>query len=85
MRKIPEGAEVSNVWVGELNELKEPITAFVRLSEARFLGDITEVPLPTRFIFIHLAPPSVEGHTFEIGRAMSTMMVDEVRKGVVLS
>jgi hypothetical protein len=50
--------------------LKEPITAFVKLTEPRVIGDLTEVPLPTRFVFVHLIPPGVPGHIFEIGRAM---------------
>ena len=78
MRKIPEGSEVANVWVGEVEDLRMPVTAFIRLSEPRFIGDLTEVKLPTRFIFIHLSPPGVTGNIFEIGRAMSNMMVDQV-------
>ena len=78
MKKIPHGAEVANVWVGEIDDLKEPITAFVKLTKPKVIGDLTEVPLPTRFVFVHLIPPGVPGHIFEIGRAMSTMMVDEV-------
>jgi hypothetical protein len=38
----------------------------------------SEVPLPTRFIFVHLSPPDVQGNIFELGRAMSNMLVDEV-------
>lgn len=78
MKKIPHGAEVANVWVGEVESLKEPITAFIRLKEPRLISDLTEVPLPTRFIFVHLSPPDVQGNIFELGRAMSNMLVDEV-------
>ena len=56
MKKIPEGAEASNILVGELNVLDKPLSAFIRLSEAAILGDLTEVPVPTRFIFILLGP-----------------------------
>ena len=80
MKKIPEGAQVANVWVGEIEDLKEPITAFIRLDKPRAIGDLTEVPLPTRFIFLHLSPVGEPGHIFAIGRAMSNMMVDVVRK-----
>jgi hypothetical protein len=37
-------------------ELDRSLLAFVRLSDASFLGDLTEVPLPTRFLFILLGP-----------------------------
>lgn len=77
-KKIPEGAEVANVWVGELEDLKKPVTVFIRLTKSRFIGDLSEVALPTRFIFLHLTPPSVPSYIFEIGRAISNMMVDEV-------
>jgi hypothetical protein len=56
MKKIPKGAEASNILVGELNVLDKPLSAFIRLSEAVVLGDLTEVPVPTRFIFILLGP-----------------------------
>ena len=60
MKKIPKGAEASNILVGELNVLDKPLSAFIRLNEAVVLGDLTEVPVPTRFIFILLGP-SVSG------------------------
>lgn len=79
MKKIPDGAEVANVWVGELEGLKKSVTAFIRLVEPRFIGDLSQVALPTRFIFLHLTPKSEPSYAFEIGRAISNMMVDEVR------
>lgn len=48
MKKIPVGAEASNVLVGELDFLERPIVAFVRLSPAVLLTGLTEVPIPTR-------------------------------------
>ena len=56
MKKLPPGAETSNILVGELNNLEKPISCFIRLQEASMLGDLTEVPVPTRFIFILLGP-----------------------------
>ncbi|VDI03416.1 Hypothetical predicted protein [Mytilus galloprovincialis] len=82
MKKIPDGAEAANIWVGEMDALKYPVTAFIRLSEARPIGDLTEVPLPTRFLFIHLGPPGTAGKCLETGRAISTIMVDEVFREV---
>ncbi|CAG2204037.1 Electrogenic sodium bicarbonate cotransporter 4,Electrogenic sodium bicarbonate cotransporter 1,Sodium-driven chloride bicarbonate exchanger,Sodium bicarbonate cotransporter 3,Electroneutral sodium bicarbonate exchanger 1 [Mytilus edulis] len=78
MKKIPDGAEVANVWVGELEGLKKSVTAFIRLVEPRFIGDLSQVALPTRFIFLHLTPKSEPSYAFEIGRAISNMMVDEI-------
>ncbi|TRY61887.1 hypothetical protein TCAL_09266 [Tigriopus californicus] len=82
MKKLPKGVEASNILVGELNILDKPLSAFIRLSEAVFLGDLTEVPVPTRFIFILLGPPGDNvtnvGRYHEIGRAVATIMSDEV-------
>lgn len=48
MKKIPHGAEASNVLVGEVDFLERPIIAFVRLCPAVLLTGLTEVPVPTR-------------------------------------
>ncbi|TKS82737.1 Sodium bicarbonate cotransporter 3 [Collichthys lucidus] len=42
MKKIPPGAEASNVLVGEVDFLKRPIIAFVRLAPAMLLTGLTE-------------------------------------------
>lgn len=49
MKKIPPGAEASNVLVGEVDFLEKPIIAFVRLSPAVLITGLTEVPVPTRY------------------------------------
>lgn len=56
MRKIPPGAEASNILVGEVDFLDKTLSAFIRLNQACKMGDLTEVPVPTRFIFILLGP-----------------------------
>lgn len=56
MRKIPPGAEASNILVGEVDFLDKTLSAFIRLSQAGIMGDLTEVPVPTRFIFVLLGP-----------------------------
>uniref|UniRef100_A0A8D3CMX9 Anion exchange protein n=1 Tax=Scophthalmus maximus TaxID=52904 RepID=A0A8D3CMX9_SCOMX len=66
MKKIPEGAEAS------------PIVAFVRLSPAVLLTGLTEVPIPTRFLFILLGPDGKAQQYHEIGRSMATIMTDEI-------
>lgn len=82
MKKIPKGAEASNILVGELNVLDKPLSAFIRLNEAVTLGDLTEVPVPTRFIFLLLGPAGEDKinvlRYHEIGRAVATIMSDEV-------
>ncbi|MEJ1271219.1 hypothetical protein NN561_002054 [Cricetulus griseus] len=78
MKKIPTGAEASNVLVGEVDTLDRPIVAFVRLSPAVLLSGLTEVPIPTRFLFILLGPVGKGQQYHEIGRSMATIMTDEI-------
>uniref|UniRef100_A0A667ZFZ4 Anion exchange protein n=1 Tax=Myripristis murdjan TaxID=586833 RepID=A0A667ZFZ4_9TELE len=78
MKKIPPGAEASNVLVGEVDFLERPIIAFIRLSPAVLLSGLTEVPVPTRFLFLMLGPFGKGGQYHEIGRSIATLMTDEV-------
>uniref|UniRef100_A0A8C0C053 Anion exchange protein n=2 Tax=Buteo TaxID=30396 RepID=A0A8C0C053_9AVES len=78
MRKIPSGAEASNVLVGEVDFLERPIIAFVRLSPAVLLSGLTEVPVPTRFLFLLLGPAGKAPQYHEIGRSIATLMTDDV-------
>jgi len=77
--RIPSGTEVTNVLVGSVDFLSKPVMAFVRLRDACCLSNVTEVPLPVRFLFVVLGPPgntSLDYH--EIGRSISTLMADQV-------
>ncbi|XP_029365685.1 electrogenic sodium bicarbonate cotransporter 4 [Echeneis naucrates] len=78
MKKIPRNAEASNVLVGEVDFLNKPFVAFVRLAQATTLGGLTEVPVPTRFLFILLGPQGKAKSYNEIGRAIATLMVDDL-------
>ncbi|XP_058864628.1 electrogenic sodium bicarbonate cotransporter 4-like isoform X4 [Acipenser ruthenus] len=78
MKKIPRDAEASNVLVGEVDFLDKPFVAFVRLAQATTLGGLTEVPVPTRFLFVLLGPQGKGKSYNEIGRAIATLMVDDL-------
>ncbi|XP_075778107.1 sodium bicarbonate cotransporter 3 isoform X3 [Pelodiscus sinensis] len=78
MRKIPTGAEASNVLIGEVDFLERPIIAFVRLAPAVLLSGLTEVPVPTRFLFLLLGPAGKAPQYHEIGRSIATLMTDDV-------
>ncbi|KAM8885313.1 electrogenic sodium bicarbonate cotransporter 1-like isoform 3-T3 [Spinachia spinachia] len=78
MKKLPRDAEASNVLVGEVDFLDAPFVAFVRLEQAVMLGALTEVPVPTRFLFILLGPKGKAKSYHEIGRAIATLMSDEI-------
>ncbi|XP_078345150.1 band 3 anion transport protein-like [Oculina patagonica] len=74
--KIPEGAEATTVLVGTLDELEQPVLAFVRLAKGCPLN-ITEVSIPVRFLFVLLGPSSGEESYYEIGRSVATLMSDQ--------
>uniref|UniRef100_A0A3Q3WLD2 Anion exchange protein n=1 Tax=Mola mola TaxID=94237 RepID=A0A3Q3WLD2_MOLML len=78
MKKIPRDAEASNVLIGEVDFLEKPFVSFVRLAQATTLGGLTEVPVPTRFLFILLGPNGKSKSYNEIGRAIATLMVDDL-------
>lgn len=77
-KKVPHGAEAVNILVGETYFLRHPVAAFVRLREACRLGEMTEVPVPTRFMFILLGTAGNGAKYQQIGRAMGTLFSDEV-------
>uniref|UniRef100_A0A8B9CBM8 Anion exchange protein n=1 Tax=Anser brachyrhynchus TaxID=132585 RepID=A0A8B9CBM8_9AVES len=83
-KKLPPGAEVANVMVGEVDFLKKPFTVFVRLREVVALGSLTEVAFPSRFLFILLGPHAKVKAYHEIGRAMATLLTDELFQRVAL-
>ncbi|CAC5411214.1 Anion exchange protein 3,Anion exchange protein 4,Sodium bicarbonate cotransporter 3,Sodium-driven chloride bicarbonate exchanger,Electroneutral sodium bicarbonate exchanger 1,Electrogenic sodium bicarbonate cotransporter 1,Electrogenic sodium bicarbonate cotransporter 4 [Mytilus coruscus] len=78
MRKIPKDAEAANVMVGEVEELEQRLVGFMRLKEPRLLGDVTEVALPSRFVCFMFGPKGSMTQLMELGRCISTMMVDEI-------
>lgn len=79
MKKIPPGAEAANILVGEVDFLNHPVVTFVRLLHPIILRDLTEVPVPTKFVFILLGPMGNQSKYHEIGRSIATLMSDEVR------
>ncbi|NXM03373.1 S4A4 protein, partial [Tyrannus savana] len=76
-KKVPPGAEAAHVAVGEVEFLEKPFTAFIRLRHGVSLGSLAEVALPSRFLFILLGPPKVKAYQ-EVGRAMATLLMDEL-------
>ncbi|NWZ89112.1 S4A4 protein, partial [Nesospiza acunhae] len=76
-KKVPLGAEAAHVAVGEVEFLEKPFTAFIRLRHGVSLGSLAEISLPSRFLFILLGPPRVKAY-HEVGRAMATLLTDEL-------
>lgn len=80
-KKLPRGCESANILVGQVDFLKEPVLAFVRLSSLSVMGDLTEVDVPLRFLLLILGPPPNETNIWEMqemGRAMAALLNDKV-------
>uniref|UniRef100_A0A672IY74 Anion exchange protein n=1 Tax=Salarias fasciatus TaxID=181472 RepID=A0A672IY74_SALFA len=77
LEKIPENAEATVVLVGCVDFLEQPTMAFVRLQEAVELESVLEVPVPVRFLFVLLGPPTTSMDYHQIGRSISTLMSDK--------
>lgn len=76
--RVPEGAEATSVLVGTMPDLYQPTMAFVRLAKGCFLGNLTEVSIPVRFLFVLLGSDTKKSEYYEIGRSIATLMSDKV-------
>ena len=52
-----------------------------RLREAKVFPNVTEVPLPTRFVMFFLGTSGEQERYHELGRALSSVMADPVSFG----
>uniref|UniRef100_A0AAQ6AHI2 Anion exchange protein n=1 Tax=Amphiprion ocellaris TaxID=80972 RepID=A0AAQ6AHI2_AMPOC len=77
LEKIPENAQATVVLVGSVDFLEQPTMAFVRLLEAVELESVLEVPVPVKFLFVLLGPPTTSMDYHQIGRSISTLMSDK--------
>ncbi|KAM7358803.1 anion exchange protein Ae2 isoform 5-T8 [Cochliomyia hominivorax] len=77
LKRIPQGAEATTVLVGAVDFLEQPTIAFVRLAEGVPMPSLTEVPIPVRFMFILLGPPTLDLDYHEVGRSIATLMANE--------
>ncbi|CAG0916883.1 unnamed protein product [Notodromas monacha] len=74
LRKIPAGSEATMVLVGAVDFLELPAVAFIRLAKGTTFPGVTEVPIPTRFLFFLLGPLNTDLDYHEIGRSIGTLM-----------
>ena len=74
---LEDDTEATAVLVGPLQSLEEPLLAFVRLKEATKLGNLLEVNLPVRFLFLLLGPLNCSLNYHEIGRSIATLMSNQ--------
>ena len=75
--RLPEKSESTTVLVGSVNYLKHPISIFARLAEGCLLGNLMEVNVPVRFLFVLLGPEDEQNKYHETGRSIAAMMSDK--------
>ena len=71
-RYVPKGALAASVLVGEVPALKSQLTVFVRLARPLYIGDLTEVDAPIKFVCIILGPPHTNRPLHDTSAASST-------------
>ena len=72
-KNLPSNAKASNVLVGEVYSLPHTVIAFVRLACSALLGDLTKVPIPTKFIFVQLGPVGDQVCYHEVGCSIASL------------
>ncbi|XP_055331738.1 sodium bicarbonate cotransporter 3-like [Paramacrobiotus metropolitanus] len=77
-RKLPPNTESFTILVGEVEFVPRPICGFVRIHNDICVGNLSEVNVPTRFVFLLLGPLGYAARFHEIGRAMGALCSDEV-------
>lgn len=63
--------------MGAVDFLEQPTIAFLRLAEGVPMPSLTEVPIPVRFMFILMGPPTLDLDYHEVGRSIATLMANE--------
>jgi len=79
-RKLPKTCEAANILLGQCDFLSDIVMAFCRLDKAVLQADLTEVEVPTRFVFVLLGPTGSTSiwEFMEIGRAVAALLNDKV-------
>jgi len=82
-KKLPKNTEVANILIGQVEFVTERVMALCRLQSAALMGDLTEVAIPTRFVFLSLSPANTLDdreiwHASEIARSLGVLFSDKV-------
>ena len=56
-KKLESNTEAVVILEGTVGFLEAPVSVFVRLSRPAMLGDLPEVDIPTRFVYLGATPP----------------------------
>ena len=80
-KHINFATNATNVLIGYISDLSEDITLLIRFEEPVMLEHLSEVLLPTKFLFILLGPLENLNRYQQIGKSAITLFSDEVNVG----
>jgi len=85
-KKLPSDCEAANILVGQVDFLDETQICFCRFDNVIPMDKVTEVDVPTRFVFLVLGPTSSTSiwELTELGGALATLLSDKVFFDVAL-
>ena len=79
VKKLPKGAESCLILACTADFAPNPKMIFVRLHKPQVFRSHVEVPAPTRFVCIIVGPTGSETRINDIGKALGTLMSDQVK------
>ena len=79
-KKIPAGAKAANILIGECDYLVEEVVALIQLETPILVENLSEVLVPTKYLFIALCPKGNIIKMRELGKCMGSLFSDEVIK-----
>jgi len=82
-KKLPKNCEAANILIGQVDFLRQRVMALCRLETAATMGDLTEVAIPTRVVFLLLTPADTIDekeiwHASETARTLGVLFSDKV-------
>uniref|UniRef100_A0A914CDR6 Anion exchange protein n=1 Tax=Acrobeloides nanus TaxID=290746 RepID=A0A914CDR6_9BILA len=83
LRRLPINIEVCNILVGEVEFLQKSVAGLIRLKNSIIFEKLSEIPAPTKIIFILLCPKGHLEESKRIGRTLGTMLTDEVFRKIM--
>ncbi|VDK84007.1 unnamed protein product, partial [Onchocerca ochengi] len=76
LRKLPEGTETAQIFVGVIPNLTKTHFVMLRLSEPTTMPEILDGEVPLRFVVVILGPSQPDVSYHEMGRSIATLMTN---------
>lgn len=78
---MSDGSEATTILVANIGYAVKSVVVFVRLGKSQQLGNLTELSLPVKFLYVVIKAEDCQADCYEIGRVLGTLMSrDHFRK-----